>query len=349
MRTSLSGSADSDTSNSTRRSIRWRDTRQSPSQVHAVEIINWLLVNGGDAVQWLWGALCALFSALWHAFDWLANPVLSPLLSFLNTLFTTVGDAVFAVLDLLPVWLGLTILSVAAGLVMIIVFRHTSNQAAIGRVKDEIKANLLALKLYKDQLHVTFKAQARLFWAVVRLQRYMLTPLLIMLPPMVLVLAQMGVRYQWRPLQPGERTHVRLNLTDEATFGGLAVLKPGPGMTVEAGPVPGAQQVIWRIHAGRPGRHTLRFEVNGSTYTKELVVGQPGERVSAERPNGRWTAQILHPVERPLPRDAPLQSVEVLYPGVELWIHGANYWLLYFFVVSMLSAIVAGRWLGVRF
>ena len=146
-----------------------------------MDAVNWVLIHGYDAVVAVWGAVKVVFVAVFHALDVILEPIFSPLLALLNPICTALGDGIYAVLGPLPPWLSLTILSAIAGLLALVVFRYTSNQKAIGRALDDIKANLLALKLYKDELRVTFQAQGRLLWAIARLQRYMLTPFLVML------------------------------------------------------------------------------------------------------------------------------------------------------------------------
>jgi hypothetical protein len=128
-----------------------------------------------------------------------------------------------------------------------------------------------------------------------------------------------------------------------------AELEPSPGAIVEAGPVPGGGELVWRIRAGEPGRHTLRFKVGGTTLEKELVVGDGFQRVSAERLGSRWTSQILHPTEPLLPHDSPVQSIEIQYSGVHSYIYGANWWILYFFVISMAFALLFKPVFKVRF
>lgn len=320
--------------------------------------LNWVLINAGLAVLWLWEATKTCFGVAWAALDTVLNPILSPLLSVLNPLCTAVGDAVYAVFNPLPVWVGLLIISAVAGVIMLIAFGYTSNQAAIGRAKDDIKANLLALKLYKDELHVTWTAQGRLLWAILRLQRYMLVPVLILALPMLLGLAQMGVRYQWRPLQSGEQTLLKLKLHGNREDGAAprsvrstpkVSLEPNPGLAVEVGPVAAGHEFAWRIRGAKPGRHTLTLHVDDVVVEKELVVGDTFERVSAGRPGGRWTAQLFHPVERSLPANSPVESIEILYPGRESWVYGANYWVLFFFVVSMAFALIFKPVFKVRF
>ena len=314
-----------------------------------MNVVNWLLINGGSALHTAWRFVAALFGTIWTVIEALLNPVLSPVLAYLNRVCTVVADGVYATLGPLPVWLGLTLLSAVTGVGMLIAFRYTSNQAAIGRARDEITANLLALKLFKDEVRVVFRSQRRVFGALLRLQWHMLRPLLVMLLPMLLLLGQMGVRYQWRPLRPGEQTLIKLRLKPGQAAAPEASLEPTQGIADLVGPVPGGGLLVWRVRGGAPGRYTLRFTVAGMIVEKQLDVGDGFQRVSADRPASRWTSQILHPVESPLPADSPVQSIEIAYGGVRSWVCGANWWLLYFFVVSMVSALLLKPILKVRF
>jgi len=314
-----------------------------------VTILTSLLLHLGDAAQWLWHALCVGAVWAWALVDAILNPVLSPVLLVLNRLSTYAGDAVFAALAPLPPWLGLTLLSVILGVLMLAAFRYTSNQVKIGRTRDELTAHLLSLKLFKDDLGVTWRAQGRLLHALARLQVLMLKPVLILLLPLLLVVGQMGLRYQWRPLRPGEETLIRLRLRSTADDKiSTARLDAGQGLADIVGPVPGGGQLVWRVRGGIPGRHTLRFTIAGRIVEKDLVVGGGLARVSAERPPRRWTSQILHPAEVPLPPDSPVRSIEIAYGGVDSHIRGANWWVLYFFVVSMAAALAVKPVLRVR-
>lgn len=314
-----------------------------------MDAVNWLLINVGEACRWLIDAVVALLGAVFGTLDTLLNPVLSPLLRVLNPICNAVGDAVFAVLAPLPPSVALAIISGVAGVVMLLAFRYTSNQAGIGRAKDEIKANLLALKLYKDEMRVTFVSQWRLFKALGRFQWYMLKPVLVMLVPMLLALAQMGVRYQWRPMAVGGRTMVTMAIDDAAMDPHSVALAPNPAVAVEVGPVAGGSEIAWRIRAQEPGRHTLRFTVGDRSVEKELVVDEHANRVSFERPGRRWTAQLLHPIEPVVTAPGSVRSITVHYPDRQSYIHGADYWVLTFFVVSMLVAIVLKPVFKVRF
>lgn len=307
------------------------------------------LVSSGTAIRdWGESALDGIAAAAVWVSDGL-NPLLSGALSLLNPICNAIGSGCYAVLGVVPPWFGITLISVVLGIVMLVAFGKFSNQERIGRAKDDIKANLLALKLFKDELGVVFSAQVKILWAICRLQRYVLTPVLLLTPPMLLLLAQMGVRYQWRPLEVGEVAIVEAALSEEANGNAFSLSAASGGVAIEAGPVAGDGTVAWRVLADEPGRYELSLKAGGESVTKELVVGRPGDRVSALRPAGVWYDQLLHPVERALPANGAIRSIELSYPPLESYVYGSDWWILYFFVVSMATALVFKPFFKVRF
>ena len=85
--------------------------------------------------------------------DWLARLVV-----WLNGIANAVGSWVLAPIAVLPGWLSATIVAAATGVLLLIAYKYTSNQRAIKRVQDDIKAHLLALKLFKDSASVAVQA-----------------------------------------------------------------------------------------------------------------------------------------------------------------------------------------------
>jgi len=122
------------------------------------------------------------------------------------------------------------------------------------------------------------------------------------------------------------------------------------GAEVTAGPVhiAGKRQVCWQIRAVENGRHRIVFQVCQQRVEKELVVGDGRARVSAVRPGWEWTAIILHPLEKPFPKDGPVRSIAIDYPPRPSWTSGTDWWVLYFFVVSILFALVFKPFLKVK-
>jgi len=79
------------------------------------------------------------------------------------------------------------------------------------------------------------------------------------------------------------------------------------------------------------------------------VVGDSPSRVSAMRPGSHWLDRLLHPVESPFAKHSRVQNLEILYPSVKSYVSGADYWVVFFFVVSMLTALVLAPMFRVKF
>src|SRR5260370_9016198 len=105
--------------------------------------------------------------------DFLAQVVV-----WLNAIANAMGLWVLTHIGVLPGWLSATLVSAATGVVLLVVFKYTSNQRALKRVKDDMKANLLALKLFKDSAWVALRAQGGILVTAIRLTAFSVVPIL---------------------------------------------------------------------------------------------------------------------------------------------------------------------------
>jgi uncharacterized membrane protein (DUF106 family) len=276
---------------------------------------------------------------------------LAKLAAWLNALASLVGGVLLAPIGVLPGWLSATLVAALTGVLLLIVFKYTSNQRAIKTVRDDIKAHLLALKLFKDSTRVTFQAQGRIFLGAGRLFFLAVVPMLIMAIPVTLLLGQLALWYQARPLRVGEQAVMTLKLSGDANAAWPDVrLDPADVAEVTVGPVRvlSKHEVCWEIKARNAGYHRLLLRVDGQTVEKELAVGDGFMRVSKQRPGWNVGDILLHPWETPFGPDSPVQSIEIDYPDRPSRIHGTDWWVAYWFVVSFVAALFFRRWLNVN-
>ncbi len=270
---------------------------------------------------------------------------------WLNVIANTVSTVTLAPLRWVPGWLSATLIGMVTGVLMLIVFKYTSHQSGIKRTRNQIKANMLALTLFKDNLTVTLKCQLRLLAGAGKLLYYSLVPLAVLAIPMVLILAQMALWYQARPLAVGEESIVTVQLKEDAN-GELRqlTLAPSPAVQLVAGPVrvPSAHMACWKIKPTEPGRFELQFDTDGGSYSKQLVVANGFAPTSLKRPPREWQQAILHPREAPFPDDSVVQSIEVDYPARTSFTSGTDNWVIYWFLVSMVAAFAARPLLNVN-
>ena len=268
--------------------------------------------------------------------------VLAQIVAWLNVVANVLGKLLLAPVAVLPGWLSSTVVAAALGLVMLIVFKYTSHQQAIRHVRDDIKAHLLALKLFPDSLSVTFHAQGRILRGALALLLLAIVPMLVMIVPMSLLLGQLSLWYQSRPLRIGEEAVTTMQLAGaaEATWPDVK-LEPTTAAEVVVGPVRiiSQRKICWCVKACKNGYHRILFRVDGELMEKELVVGDGFMRTSVERPGWCWSDMLLHPGEPPFNLDCTVQAIRIDYPDRASWTSGTDWWLVYCFAASMFFAL----------
>jgi hypothetical protein len=257
-----------------------------------------------------------------------------------NIVFGGIVAAVLWPFRAMSPWLGLAAVSLLTSLLMLLVYKLTSNQAAIRRAKDRIKAHLLELRLYQDNLRVTLAAQAAILKANLAYMGANLKPLAVMIVPLVLLLAQLSLWFDRAPLRPGEETLVKASVeatADPVSLGLELETPPGLEVTAPAVRIPDEHEVVWRIKAVAPGQGRLVLRTGGGTLEKSVAVGGRAlDRVSALASRGSFWKRLLYPGERPLPAGTPVRSVEVLYPARHLAAFGVTVnWLVAYLVLSV--------------
>jgi uncharacterized membrane protein (DUF106 family) len=269
------------------------------------------------------------------------NYYLSLILIWINSIIDAVSVPLLSWIGTVPGWMSNTIISAIVGIFFLVVFKYTSNQKAIGKVKDTIKANMLALWLFKESIIVTFTTEAKLFKSSVVLLLYSVKPVLIMFFPFILILAQLSLWYQKRPLNPGEETLVTVQFNNNiGAEPSTATLQPTTSIETVLGPVTisSKNQVLWKIRALEGGYYTIAFDVNSKILTKELAVGHGFMRTSILRPGYHPLDIILYPAEPPFSPESIVESISIDYPDRSDLFAGTDWWVMYFIVCSIVFA-----------
>lgn len=282
----------------------------------------------------------------------------------LNAILTSLTAALMAPFRSLPAWVALVLWSAAAGVLMTWAFRYTSSQRALRRAVDQIRANLLGMKLFKDDLGVTLRCFGGLLSGVGRRLLLSLPPMVVMIIPFVLILAHLSVWYEFRPLRPGESAVVEMRLSAAAWPGhGSVAIDTPDGIALETRaslgtrglPDPAERTLTWRIRAEKPGAFLLKWNVAGVACDKRVQVAPRAAGlapVSPIRPGASIASQVLYPSEAAFGDSSPVESIRVSYPLPQRAtpIFGWHIpWWATFLVVSILAALAAKPMLKVQF
>jgi hypothetical protein len=280
-------------------------------------------------------------------------------MSWLNAILRGLFDLLLRPFQTLPWWTGLTVVSFLAAIAMLSVFKATSNQKGITAVKRRIQAGLFEIRLFSDDLPAILRAQVDILRHTATYLRLSLVPMLWMIVPFVLIVAQLQFHYAYHGLDPGRTALVRVQLKegwnrDQAVAPGQPATRPHvsllapPGIAVETPAVwiPTLREMDWRVRAVAWGDYALQVKAGERVYTKDAQVSDDVRRRSPVRIEAGFLNQLLYPAEEPLPADSPVESITLTYPD-NLIVVGVPSWLIVFFVLSTAFAFALKKRFGV--
>lgn len=248
-----------------------------------------------------------------------------------------------------PLLLVLAI-SIVIGLFMVIVFGYTSDQKAIGRAKDRLKAHLLAVRLFQDQLPVVMRAYGKILHGTGSYLRLAFTPFLIAILPITFLIVQLDRYFGWMPLRPAQTFLVEARVEDPTALTEASLqLPPELSSSAPAVHVPKENEVVWRVVAERAGQYDIHIAAAGQTVSKQVVVSPGLARVSPIRLKDNFWERMFTSGEPALADNSPVQSIAINYPPRVIGFAWMEWnWIVLFFVVSLIAGFIFKSVLGIQ-
>jgi len=236
-------------------------------------------------------------------------------------------------------WLGnataLIVWSGVFGVVALLVFKKISWQQGIKAAKDRIKAHMIEIRIYQDDLVVVGAAVAKVLWRNFQYLGLNVGPIVPLALPFMLLTAQFVVRYAYDPLplvpaeQPvmagrGTLLEVELAPGHEAEIRDLRVTLPSGLRAVSPLARATSQgKAFQEFVATTAGVHEIVLELGDLKETKQVVAGvEPVRSMQPRRVSSRdWLAltdpdrwPVLWPAEPAFASDSPFRVVSIRYP-----------------------------------
>ncbi|MCX8160037.1 MAG: hypothetical protein N3G18_03785 [Candidatus Saccharicenans sp.] len=264
---------------------------------------------------------------------------------WLNSAVGSLFRFIFLPFSSLNPWMAMLAISLLTALLMLFIYKKTSNQEGIRLVKSRIKASLLEIRLYQNDLRTQLASQKDLLLANLKYLLYNLKPLLVMIVPIFLILAQLNLWFASRPAAPGETFLLKARFMKTVDLERLRLdLEVPPGLVVETPPVRiiDEAEVAWRLKVTGPANEPLVIQVNGERYQKIIPLGKSRlTRVSTVRVKRNLWQELLYPGERPLPKDSLLEKIELGFEPQKLNLLGISFhWLVAYFLLSVILGLV---------
>ncbi|MBC7348403.1 MAG: hypothetical protein H5U05_00350 [Candidatus Aminicenantes bacterium] len=266
------------------------------------------------------------------------------MLWWLNSAVGTILKVIFLPFSSWNPWLAMLVISLLTALLLLLVYKKTSNQAGIKQVKNLIKASLLEIRLYQSDFRTQLGSQKQLVAANLRYLLYNLQPLLVMILPIFLLLAQLNLWFGYRAVRPGETFLLKVRFITAVDMERVNLeLETPPGLTVETPPVRiiDLREASWRLRLEKPVSQPLVIQVNGERYQKEIAGSSRRlSRISTVRVRRNLWQELLYPGEKPLPGDSLLSRIELTYPEQRLELLGLGFhWLVAYFLLSIILGL----------
>jgi uncharacterized membrane protein (DUF106 family) len=258
-----------------------------------------------------------------------------------NSIFGKIFEILFIPFRSMSPWVGMIIISFLTALLMLFVFRFTSNQQGIRNVKDKIKAHLLEIRLFKDSLRISLMAQGNILRYNLKYIGYSVKPLLVMILPLVLILIQLNLWFGYSSLDPGQKAILKAELdADQSLLNTRFMIEAPPGLEIESPPlrIQGENEVNWRLQATEPGMHELTLMVNGQRLTKKVAVAQKQlSKISPLKIRRNFIDELFNPGEAPIPGKTPVKSIKIEYPAQQMNLFGWRvHWIIVYFALSII-------------
>ncbi len=255
------------------------------------------------------------------------------------------------------------VVSLVIGLVMVVLFGYTSDQKAIGIAKDQLKAHLLAVRLYRDQIPVVMGSYGKILRGTGRYLKLAFMPLLYVIIPITLLMVQIDRYLGQTPLPPNAPFLLTVHLsgqgssvqaagqsTDTDALNAVTLDLPAEvAMTAPPVHIAADNDVVWRLSGSQEGKYEVKVVAGSESVAKTVCIGNNLPRISTIRLRGQFWNRLLSSAEPALPQNSPIESISINYPDRDIDVagYGMN-WIWLFFILSMVAGFIFKELLGIQ-
>ena len=263
------------------------------------------------------------------------------MINILNVVLGKIFEVLFFPFQNLNPWYGMIALSLVTGILMLCVFKLTSDQEGIKKTKNKIKAHLLEMRLYKNDLITSFKAQGNILLSNFNYMKHSIKPLLVMIIPILLIIIHSNFWFAYDALDMNEQALLKIKLSEEYTPSEFDItVNSSDVVNIETPPVriDEEHEITWRFSAIKQGVHDIDIQAGEKSMTKSISIGRKSlSKISPLKKRKSLMNQLLYPVERPFDKNSPVKSIEISYPTSGLRLFGLNiHWIVTFFILSII-------------
>ena len=252
-------------------------------------------------------------------------------------------------------------MSILMSFVVLVIYKYISSPTAITDTKDKIKANILAIRIYKDFWKVIVLSFIKSLFYTFKYFILNFGPVLVIIPILFPAFAQMDVRYGMRPFQVGEDFVIEAAFSQDPNELAVQLLenenfkpKMNPvyinayeDLEEKTNPI---RQVNWKVEALKDGVTSVKIQVGPEVFEKSLVIGNFRGALSKKKFLHSSFQHFFYPAETLLKDNRELESVYIKYPGRNVSILGFQiHWIVLNLLLVVIIVLAFRKRFGVEF
>jgi len=246
---------------------------------------------------------------------------------------------------------GILFLSILSSFIVLIIYKYVSSPKRIKEVKNKIKSNILAIRIYRDFWKVILSSFFKSLFYTLKYFILNFGPVLIIILILGPVFMQMEIRYGMRPLKVGESFVIKARFSSDINDLNIELLK-NKDFKALMNPVfiRAKKEVNWKLKTVNKGFTEVEIKVNSKIYKKRLIVGDSKEALSRKKMAKSSIYHFIYPVEPLLAQKGSLEYIYVKYPSKLISFLGFKiHWIIYYLIFVTIIVLALKKRFGVEF
>jgi hypothetical protein len=278
----------------------------------------------------------------------------------INYFITRVFDIILYPFSFINEFWGILFLSILMSFVILWIYKWVSSPRLVRAAKDQVKANILAIRVYKDSGKVIGISFLKSLMYTFKYFGLNLLPLLIIIPILFPVFVQMDARYGMRPFEVGEEIVIKAAFSDNP-FDLDVQLQDSENFKPKMNPVfinaykdadrtKPIKEANWKMGAARPGNTKIKIKVQDKDFDKDLIIGASRRALSNKKMEASSLEHFLYPAEKLLDGSNELKFIYIRYPGKSISFAGISaHWLVFNLILVVIIVLALKNRFGIEF
>lgn len=268
------------------------------------------------------------------------------MLEKLNSIFVNIFNFILIPVSNFSDEVKILYISILSGIIFLLIYGKVSNQKGIKETKRKIMAKVIEVALFRHSIKVCLNAQGALFKQGFKYLSFALIPLLILMVPCILIMAQINFHFQNRGLLEKEDAIIEISLDDPDDLTEYE-LKASSGTLSPALRVDDELKIIWKYknNNGTNLKDNVNLELTLDDLSLNIPLSIDGKKPSLLTYSRDFFEGLLFPSKFKVSKDfKEIKSISIKYPNANQTYLGVTInWLWVFLIVSILSGLIASK------